>query len=194
MWALVVLLAATAGEPSPSPAASPLKTIVHLRSSPLCSTLGNNVFHTIEGLRINDRLIANSKPLLVRMGKDYVAASSVGARMDQQQAIWGNTAGGIHDPNPAIELDNENLIQLTSEIVHSLGIIDSMLKDPARFPVVSKTADDEQAIKLKKQLQAVADAQQKQLNVLYGLGDTYSLQGLIAKGDGTLGAINGGGK
>jgi hypothetical protein len=69
-----------------------------------------------------------------------------------------------------------------------------MLKDPARFPTTPKTADDRQALVLKARLQSVADQQQKQLNVLYGLADTYSLQGLIAKGDNTLGAINDGGK
>jgi hypothetical protein len=110
---LTLLLLATGIAPVPSP--SPLKTIVHVRSSPLCSTLGNNVFHTIEGLRINDTLIANSRPLLVQMGKDYVAQSGVGARMDQAQAQWGNTAGGIHDPNPAIKLDNERLVQLRTK-------------------------------------------------------------------------------
>jgi hypothetical protein len=189
--ASVALLVAQATAPSPTP--SPLKTIAHVRSSPLCSTLGNNVFHTIQGLRINDKLIDNSRPLLLAMGKAFVEGSSVGHRLDQQQAQWGNTAGGLHDTNPAVELNAERLGQLIGEIVHNLDIIDGTLKDPNRFPAQAQTDADKKAMALKAQLQAVADQQRKNLNVLNGLVDTFSLQDLIAKGDGTLGAINDGG-
>jgi hypothetical protein len=189
----ILLAAAVAGAPSPQPSATPLKVIVHVKSSPLCSTLGSNVFHTIEGLRVNDKMIDSSKPLLLDMGRGYVHSSDDGARFDQQQAQWGNTAGGIHDTDPGLEMASQQLSELVSAIVHNLQTIDTMLKDPTRFPSTAASASDEQALQLKAELQAVADRQKANLNVLSGLADTFALQDIIAKGDGTLGAINGGG-
>ena len=188
------LLAVTAAVSSPSPAPTPtLKTIIRVHSSPLCSTLNTSVFRTVQGLRINDNLIDASKPLLLRMGKEFVPTSDAGREFDQLQAHWGNAPGGTHDTNPALELDNQRLLMVASEIAHNLEKIDKLLQDPARFPSVATTDDDKQALLLKTQLQAVADQQRKNLNVLSGLGDTFSLQDLIARGDGTQGAINGGG-
>ena len=83
--------------------------------------------------------------------------------------------------------------KLTNEIVHNLAIIDALLNDRSRFPIVAKTEGDKEALLLKAQLQAVADQQRKILNVLYGLSDTLSLQELVAKGDGMQGATGGGG-
>jgi hypothetical protein len=193
MTTLAFFLAALVGV-APTPSPTPLPMIAHVKATPLCSTVANNVFYTIGGLRINDKLIANTKPLLIEMGKAYEQSSGVGARFDKQQAAWGNTAGGTHETNTGLVLGNQRLVRLADELVHNLDMIDGILNDPTRFPAVAKTDDDKKALALKAQLQAVADQQRKNLNVLYGLGDTFSLQDLIAKGDQTQGAINGGGQ
>jgi hypothetical protein len=123
----------------------------------------------------------------------FFLAATLTKFFDQAQAQWGNTDGGVHNPSPAMEMETQSLYRLSSSIVHNLDIIDGMLKDEARFPENPKPGDDREAQKLKSELQAVADSQRQNLNVLYGLADTYSLQALIAKGDGTQGAINEGG-
>ncbi len=191
----LVFAAAMSTVPSPSP--SPLKTIVRERVSPLCTTLKSNVFLTIQGLRINDKLVGNAADALLEMGKDFTKFQKFsGVRGSQQQAMWGNTAAafsGEYDQNPALQFDAQHLMQLSAEVQHNLEIIDNLLQDPSRFPADVKTAQDRQAAALKTQLQAVADQQRSALNQVYGLADTYELQALIARGDGTSGAINGGG-
>ena len=189
---LLAVTAAVVSSPSPAPTPT-LKTIIRVHSSPLCSTLGSSVFPAVQGLRINDNLIDASKPMLIRMGKELLPTSDAGREFDQLQAHWGNAPGGTHDTNPGLELDNQRLLMVASELAHNLEIVDKMLADPARFPAVAKSDDDKQALLVKAQLQAVANQQRKNLNVLSGLGDTFSLQDLIARGDGTQGAINGGG-
>ena len=180
--------------PAPSPTASPLKTITTVKSGPFCTTLTTSVFHTIQGLQINDKMIESSKPVLIDMGKAWTPASVAGEKFDQMQAQWGNSPGGTHNnDNPGLILAGEQLSKLASNIVHNLQVIDDILNDPARFPNPPKTDQDRQTEMLKEQLQTVADQQRKNLNILYGLADTFSLQDLIAHGDGTQGAINAGG-
>jgi hypothetical protein len=191
---LFAVTVASVSTPAPSPDPTPtLKTIIRVHSSPLCSTLASAVFRAVTGLQINDKLIATSGPLLVGMGKELLPDSYAGKEFDKLQAQWGNAPGGVHNTNPGLELDNQRLLQITSEIAHNLAIIDEILADPDRFPSEAKTEDDKVDLLLKAQLQAIADQQRKNLNVLSGLADTFSMQDLIAKGDGTQGAINGGG-
>ncbi|HVA26574.1 MAG TPA: hypothetical protein VNF68_00205 [Candidatus Baltobacteraceae bacterium] len=192
MLAVLLLVAGTLS-PAPSPVPTTLKTITRVKSSPLCTVVQRNVFSTIEGLRINDRLVAMSKPLLLHMGSEFEPSSAAGKTFDAQSLYNGTVPGGTHDTNPALLLDNQHLLRLATAIVHNLAVIDAFLDDPKRFPALAQTDDDKTAQQLKAQLQAAADQQRKNLNVLYGLYDTFSLQDLIAKGDGTQGAINFGG-
>jgi hypothetical protein len=194
---LPLLLAATVAQvaPAPSPTASPLKTITTVKSGPLCTTLTTTVLHTIQGIQINDKIIESSKLVLVDMGKAWLPASTAGEKFDQLQAQWGNAPGGTHNvDNPGLILGAQHIYKIAQGLVHNLQIIDNLLNDPARFPVNPQSDQDKEAIQLKQQLQAVADQQRKNLNVLNGMADTFSLQDLIAHGDGTQGAINGGGK
>jgi hypothetical protein len=188
-----LLLAVTVAQAAPAPSASPLKTITTVKSAPLCTTLTTTVLHTIQGLQINDKIIESSKPVLIDMGKAWMPNSLAGEKFDQMQAQWGNAPGGTHNAdNPGLILGAQHIYKVASGIVHNLQIIDDMLNDPARFPADPKTDQDKQSLLLKQQLQAVADQQRKSLNVLNGLADTFSMQDLIAHGDGTQGAINGG--
>lgn len=75
-------------------------------------------------------------------------------------------------------LDARRLARLAEGIVHDLKIIDGLLADPRLTP------------ELHAKLEAVADQQRQNLNVIYGLSDTFELQDLIAHGDNTKGALN----
>ena len=182
----ILLVVASIVDPTPSPA---LKTIVRVHSSTLCTALKNSVLPLTQGLQANDRLVESSKPLLLQMSEDFLPVSGVGRSFGKATARFG----GAHDPNAALLLDNEHLEKLTSEIVHNLALIDSMLNDPARFPTTTRPDDDQKVALLKAQMQAIADQQRAALNTLYGLSDTLSLQTLVAKGDGLQGAGGGGG-
>lgn len=161
---IAALLAALIATPQPTPSATPLKTIVHLKSTPLCSALGRNIFHAIEGLRINDGMVTQSRLMFVKMRNDSAAG------------------GG------AMAMDNMNLQRLGSDIAHNLEGIYALLNDPAHFPKEAKTDDDHKLLAMKAQLQAVADEQQRTLNVIYGVADTYSMQEMNQRGGGMLGA------
>jgi hypothetical protein len=173
-------------QPAPSPT---LKTIIRVHSSSLCTTLKSSVLYLTQGLQANDRLVENSKPLLLQMGSDFLPVSEVGKSFGKRQSRFG----GAHDPSAALLLDNQHLMKLASEIVHNLAIIDAALNDPTRFPPTAMVDDDRDLLLLKTQLQAIADQQRKVLNMLYGLSDTLSLQGLVAQGDGLQGTSGGGG-
>ncbi len=189
-----LLLTTTVAQVAPSPTASPLKTITTVKSGPLCTTLTTTVLHTVQGLQINDAIIESSKGALVDMGKAWMPNSLAGEKFDQLQAQWGNAPADTHNvDDPGLILGAQHIYKIAQSIVHNLQIIDNMLNDPARFPSDPKTDQDKQAMVLKAQLQAVADGQRKNLNVLNGLAETFSMQDLIAKGDGTQGAINAGG-
>lgn len=191
MLGMLLLLAASVGPtvaPSPSPA--PLKTITTVHTSALCSTLGGSVFYLIGGLQADDTLIDSSKPMLLSMGKELVPDNIAADQLDKDEKQMGIGAGGTHNTNPALLMDNQHLYQTVNEIVHNLAIIDAILNDPKKFPTVAKTDEEKAALQLKAELQAVADEQRKNLNILSGLEETFSLQDLIAKGDGTQGTIN----
>jgi hypothetical protein len=164
---------------TPLPSATPLKTIITVKSTPLCQTLTGTVFSTISGLQSNDRIVESTKPVLVDFGKAWVNNSIAGHHFDQMQIHENFEPADVHNnDNPAMILDARRLARLAEAIVHNLRVIDDLLSDPRLTP------------ELKAQLQAVADAQRQNLNVIYGLADTFELQDIIAHGDGTQGAIN----
>ena len=172
---LIVLVA----QVTPLPSAPPLKTIITVKSTPLCQALTGTVLDTISGLQSNDRIVASTKPVLVDFGKAWVDSSITGHHFDQMQIHENFEPADIHNDNdPAMILDARRLARLAEGIVHNLQVIDGLLADPRLTP------------ELKAQLQAVANEQRKNLNVIYGLADTFELQDLIAHGDNTQGALN----
>jgi hypothetical protein len=176
---LPLLLAALVAQVTPLPSATPLKTIITVKSSPLCQALTGTVIDTISGLQSNDRIVASTKPVLVDFGKAWANNSVAGHHFDQMQIHENFEPAGIHnDDNPAMILDARRLARLAEGIVHNLQLIDALLADPRLTP------------ELKAQLQAVADQQRHTLNVIYGLADTFELQDIIAHGDNTQGALN----
>ncbi len=176
---LPLLLSVMVAQVTPLSSAPPLKTIVTVKATPLCQTLTSTVFDTISGLQSNDRIIESTKPVLVDFGKAWVNNSIAGHQFDQMQIHQNLAPADVHnDQNPALILPARKLARLAEAIVHNLQVIDQLLADPRLTP------------ELKAQLQAVADQQRHNLNVIYGLADTFELQDLIAHGDSTQGVLN----
>jgi hypothetical protein len=190
---LYPLLLAVVVSQVPAPTASPLKTIIRIQTSPLCTTIRQNVVHILDGLQANDGLVNGSKPVLLRMGTELQPIGVHGQMADTSGTHLNGISsepGGVHNTNPALELDNQRLKQLANELQHNLAIIENALADPTKFPTQT-TSDDQSAMQqLKAQLQTVANQQKNNLSVISGLTDTFSMQDLIAKGDGTQGVLN----
>lgn len=191
---LNALLLAAMVSTDPAPVASPLKTIIRVKTSPMCTTIRQNVLNVLNGLQANDGLVSASKPVLLHMGKDFQPVGIEGGLADANSQHLSGVAtmpGGVHDTNPALILDNQHLKQYVNELAHNLALLDNLLADPTKFPAQATSDDDKQTQLLRAQLQAVADQQRRTLGVLAGLADTFSMQDLIAKGDGTQGVLNG---
>ncbi len=190
---LNALLLAAVVSAEPTPTASPLKTIIRMRTSPLCTTIRQNVLNVMNGLQANDGIVNASKPVLLRMGKEFEPVGLAGQIFENAPNHLSGDAsvpGGTHDTNPALLLDDQRLKQLVNELQHNLAIIESALGDTTKFPAEATPDDDKQTQLIRAQLQAIADQQERNLGVLAGLTDTFSMQDLIAKGDGTQGVIS----
>lgn len=190
---LHMLLFAVVVSAEPAPTATPLKTIIRIRTSPICTTIRQNVADVMNGLQANDKLVSASKPVLLRMGKEFQPVGLAGQTFDNMPnhlAGEASVPGGTHDTNPALVLDNQRVTELSAELTHNLAIIDTLLADKTKFPTQASAADDEQTKLLQSELQAIADQQRRSLSILAGLADTFSMQDLIAKGDGTQGVLD----
>ena len=171
---LPLVLATMIAQVTPLPSAPPLKTIITVKSTPLCQALTATVFDTISGLQSDDRIIESTKPVLVDFGKAWVDNSIAGHQFDQLQIHQVLAPAEVHNQdNPEMILDARKLARRAEALVHNLAVIDSLLADPRLPP------------ELRAELLAVADEQRKNLNVIYGLADTFELQDLIAHGDNT---------
>ena len=62
--------------------------------------------------------------------------------------------------------------------MHNLVLIDEKLNDPQHFPANPQTDDERLAVQVKAQLQAIEDAQKRQLNALYGTIDTDNMNNM----------------
>jgi hypothetical protein len=180
---LTLALALTVAQVTPLPSAPPLKVIITVKTTPLCQSLAGTVYPTISGLQSNDRIVAATKPVLADFGNAWVENNDTGHHFDEKydNAMGREPAAAHNDDNPAMVLDARRLARLAEGIVHNLRVIDGLLADPRLTP------------ELRAQLEAVANLQRHNLNVIYGLADTFELQDLIAHGDNTQGALNGGG-
>ena len=179
---VVLAVATTSITESAAPAATPLKTIVHVRSSLLCTTLRDNIFHSIEGLRVNDGLITQGHFMLEKMAYDSVSGpqtsvpSGVGRRAQGMPVSHG------------FEMDHYQLGQLVHAIAANLEKVNSLLGDDK--PFTGRSSEDQSLLSsARKALQTVADQQRASLNILSGTSETIALQLLLAKGDGTQGAL-----
>lgn len=168
---------------SPSPSPTPLKTIGHVRTSLLCTALGDNILHTIEGLQINDNMIDQGRVLLAKMAVDSVEGTQVAPPTCKGCPRGGGSA------DHGLQMDNVLLGQVVQLVAKNLAKVDTLLNDPKRFPAAPASDDQKMLASAKSSLQAVADSQRVALNILSGTMETTALQMLLAKGDGTQGAL-----
>lgn len=153
--------AVTARKPKPSPTASPLKTISHVRTSPLCSGLRRVIGPAIGKVLQNDKLIDSSKPFF----HDYVRSSATGLSQ-------GST-----------DLAVAHLEGLVGPLVKNTEAIDKLLNDPYAFPKTAYSDDDQKLLQMRKQLRAVNEQQKKALDLISGFVDTQQLGELRAAGN-----------
>lgn len=146
---LPLILAIASGAPSPAP--SPLKEIVHVRSTAFCTALRRNVAIGVVGLMTNDKVIEKSEVAFSKMGHDAA-----------------NGSGG------AISMDENYLESLEGSLVHNLALVDKMVSE-ATVPATEQTADQQRLGDLKTQLEAVADEQRASLNIISGTVATQQL-------------------
>lgn len=155
---LALAAGAQAGTPSSSPAPSPtataLKTIVTVRSSAFCATLGQRVAPALAGLMRNDQLIALGRSANVAMNNEV-------------------TYGGAH-VNAFVQRER----QIAQALEHNVVTVENILADRTRFP--EHPANDDQATlaSIKSQLSVVVREQRALINFLNGEAETQALDQL----------------
>lgn len=143
-----MLLAAVAAVATPAP----LKEIGHVRATALCAALRDHVAPVVAGLRVNDRLIAQSEIAMSKVHFDALVDPS------------GNSAiGGAGD---ASEMDDFQMNVLVTAMAANLAKVDALLADQHVFAPKEST-DDERALNVAKgRLEAVVSEQRRLLDVL----------------------------
>jgi hypothetical protein len=155
MWTTFVLAAALA---TPAPPATPPKTIIHERVSPLCTGLRQNIGPAIGKLLQNDATIAQSRPLL----RGYVKAAAT------------NSA--------AKDLQVSRIERLISPLVKNTAAIEKLLADPYVFPRAAVSESDRQLLQIRGYLQQVVAQQKNALDVISGFVQTEQLGQLQQEG------------
>ncbi len=167
--ALVALSASPATAVSaPKPAPTPLKTITHIHSSPLCTGLRRAITPAIAKVLDTDHLIATSKPFF----HDYVHASATG----QNKA--------------AEDMSVEHLENLIGPLVNNTEAVEKLLTNPYAFPRSVHSSDDKRLLQMRAQLYAVNEQQKRALDLISGFVQTQQLGELQAAGHEYDAAIN----
>jgi hypothetical protein len=146
----VVLAAVVAPVAAPSP--SPLKEIIRVKSSALCSAIHDRIGPSVALLLQNDRSIRGGSQVLFDMGRDTGQS-------------W-------------MQIDKLYLENDVSKIVRNLDAIDDLLNPSAAGASDAVGKDDATIRGLKSDLQAVAGAQRDELNVLDGTLETEAMDEL----------------
>lgn len=144
---------------APAPTPTPLRTIVRMRSTPLCTGL-RAMAPAVGKVLQSDHIIASSKPLF----HDFVRAS------------------GDQNAKPAQDMAVMRLEQLVGPLVRNTQEVDRLLSNPAAFPQRVHGPDDRKVLQMRAQLQAVNDQQKRALDVINGFVATEQLAQLQAAG------------
>ncbi len=148
MWTTLVMAAALA---TPAPAATPPKTIIHLKVSPLCTGLRQNIGPAIGKVLQNDKAIAASRPLL----RGYVKDAATGSASKDLQV--------------------SRVERLITPLVQNTAAIEKLLSDPYVFPRVPISESDRQLLEIRAYLKQVVAQQKRALDVISGFVDTEQL-------------------
>jgi hypothetical protein len=178
--ALVLLFAFQVAQVTdqPSPSATPPKEIIRVRSTPFCQVFRQNIFRAVEGLRINDAVIDHGRSVLSKWAYDSVVDQKRNSR------IGGGSVGG-----GSIDMDGYKLGQIAFEAAQNLVRVYGLLNDPVLFPKDPQTDADRDLAVMKARLEAVADAQERSLNIINGTYETAALNDLLGRGDNSNGAL-----
>lgn len=161
LGALVALSASPgAAAAAPSPAATPLKTITRIHSSPLCTGLRRAIAPAVSKVLQTDQVIAKSKPLFDEYVRDTADNSSSAAR----------------------DMAVERLNQLIGPLVTNTQRVDELLNNGSSFPRFAHSSDDRELLKMRAQLQAVNDQQKHALDVISGFVATEQMAELQSAG------------
>jgi hypothetical protein len=159
---LTALTALSAGvspaSTAPAPAPTPLKTIIRIHTSPLCTGLRRAIGPAVGKVLQNDGYIARSRPMF----KDYVANSTLGSK-----------AG--------VDMDVMHMETLIGPLVQNTQAIERYLNDPI-LKRRALTDTDKQLIEMRQQLLAVLAQQKQALDLISGFVDTQQLGELQAAG------------
>ena len=85
----------------------------------MCTTLRAAIAPTVAGLMKNDEIIGAGHRAFAKMSHDTAGSSSA-----------------------AIDIDKLYLQQIETRLVHNLGVIDTILSDPKRFPAAPRSDDE----------------------------------------------------
>jgi hypothetical protein len=157
---LGVLLAALS---TPQPQPPPLKTITHIRSSPFCTTLRENVGQTVKALIRNNIAFGQAKSLFLKMAHDRVTSA---------------------DRTMVTDLNVQGLGPLIGAIAQDLSQSNALLNDARRFSAKPNSADERELAEIRRELRAIVDRQNEALNVLSGTYFSYNGNRLMGRGDG----------
>jgi hypothetical protein len=146
-----VLAAVIVSQPSPS--ASPLRTIGHVRSSAFCTTLRQNVGLAVRDLIQNNIAIDDTKSLLLELARDKVSSAN---------------------RTMVIDMDINRLGPLIDRIAQDLAEAQALLNDVRRFPAQPRSEDERRLAQIQKQLREISDHQNQALNVLSGTYYSYN--------------------
>lgn len=155
-----VLLAATIA-PQPSP--SPLKTIIHLRATPFCTVLRENVGRAVGAMIQNNATVDQAKSLFLKLAHDKVSSAN---------------------PGLVLDVDVNRLGPMIDAIARNLEYSQSLLSNSQAFPVQPKTGDERMLSEMQKELRGVVDHQNQELNVLSGTFYSYNGNRLLGHGPG----------
>ena len=76
-------------------AVTPLKTISHVRSSPFCTAVRENIGHAVGSLLENKPVIADGKSILLEMSYDEVSRAAPGLVIDIDMVKVDRVVGGL---------------------------------------------------------------------------------------------------
>jgi hypothetical protein len=177
----LLLVLAQITQPAPSVTPPAPKTIIRIKSTPFCTVFRENVFHAVEGLRVNDMVIDQGQLLLSKWAYDSIA--------DTGKIEAGGLAEARKSQGPSVKMDQYQLGEVVHQAAHNVQRVYALLNDPQRFPQTAQDDATRDLIKMKAVLQAVADAQERSIDILSGTYETAALLALLSFGNNTVGAL-----
>jgi hypothetical protein len=191
----VSLIIAQIATASPSPSAvqspAPLKEIVRVHSSLLCTALRNNLLPAAAAVRMNDSMIGRGQVILVRTADDaaaYAANASAtdisgGDPFEQQAEANEGSASPTGGASAASEMDAYQLGILAQKLAKNIETIEALLADPHAFPATPKNDDERALVLAESRLEAVIARQRESLNVLSGTAESNDANDLKSRRD-----------